>query len=175
MEIVAKADIGRSTGVGGTGRQLERPSIARCASLPKHELLDLEVAGVGRLLSPVSRELHDERPIGRKREALPEIKRQAAAEPPLCEADRRLNDTDPLGEIGLRQPKELPRPPDLSAGPAKLLPVPASGFSLQFGALEPTHNVPMIAASTWPAITPNSTAAYRFRGPWVSMNTLDER
>ena len=101
--VVHERDVDAASWIRGAGPELDLALVAVRTGQPQDQLLEHEVAGVGRLLQRVAAEGHHEWHAEREPDALPGVDRQAAAESALRAADRRTTQPNPATNGRLRQ------------------------------------------------------------------------
>jgi hypothetical protein len=115
VPVVPQAYVDRASRVARLRRQLEQRPVSATAPKTDHELLEAQVAGVGRLLQRIAGRSEVERAIDGGERSLPRVHRQAATPAALHLADRRLRHADPIAEHGLGDPSCRSSPAELAA------------------------------------------------------------
>jgi hypothetical protein len=128
ISVVRQRHVDRPPRFGRPRREFDEATVARRTTQPQEQLLDCEMARVGRLGLRITRELDPQRHPQGDADSLPCVHGHATAHASLQSADRHSTETDAVTKLGLRQAATMARPCDESALASQLLEVAARCF-----------------------------------------------
>jgi hypothetical protein len=126
VAVVSSGDVGGTARIDWASRELHEAGLNPLARQAKQQLLDAEMAGVGRLLGRISWNVEPQRSAQREADALPRVEGEVAAEPSFDSTDRATRDAGALPELFLCPPTGVARAPNLGPKARELLGVGAA-------------------------------------------------